>query len=189
MLLKTDIIFYQEKIYGLEGKIWKLGVGGCWNQPIICSHTVDGCWNQPIIWSHTVVGLRQMDSRLILITRADFIFTPISTLNWTTGSVMMNMFTFVHRMFWKILRVIFMISFLNLCFILFFLISKYIFKFMCECKQSILFITYIHYNDDCLFCSSNLYCICSCMFKDDQILSIGFKSLVLISRYLFIANN
>lgn len=109
MLLKTDIFFYQEKIYSLDGKIWKQGVDGCWNQPIICSHTV--------------VGLRQMDSRLILITRADFIFTPISTLNWTTGSVMMNIFTFVHRMFWKILRVIFMISFLNCIYVLFLFLS------------------------------------------------------------------
>lgn len=78
---------------------------------------------QPIICSHTVVGLRQMDSRLILLTRADFIFTPISTLNWTTGSVMMNIFTFVHRVVWKILRVIFMISFLNFFYVLFFFLS------------------------------------------------------------------
>lgn len=53
------------------------------------------------------------DGQIILITRDAFIFTPRSTVNESTGSVLINIITFVKGKLCKIIRVIFMISFLN----------------------------------------------------------------------------
>lgn len=51
--------------------------------------------------------------QIILITRDAFIFTPRSTVNGSTGSVLINIITFVKGKLCKIIGVIFMISFLN----------------------------------------------------------------------------
>lgn len=99
MLSIIDLFYNQDKVYGSEEMIWRQSADRCGNQPINCSHTV--------------LGLRQMDRQIILITRDVFIFTPRSTVNESTGSVLINIITFVKGKLCKIIRVIFMISFLN----------------------------------------------------------------------------